>query len=150
MGRTYGNAQHPVPPMPNTFPRILEHHQINTNTNTNTKNNKSETSPSIRCSCCQRVASEKIRFYKGYKINEHAIESYRKAFPEYSSRITLGDVCLSCYNKQYRYSRGTYIPKPLRHKNKGITKQNKTKQLSSITPTQPAANNTLATTSKKI
>ncbi|KAL9658570.1 hypothetical protein ABK040_006108 [Willaertia magna] len=84
--------------------------------------NHEEEDNSLQVCCCCKRNSKTVSFQKNYSIHQGNIENYRKTFPEYN--VDMGISCMTCYHKQWRFTKGLYDPNKARPLNKreGIQK----------------------------
>ncbi|KAG2375050.1 hypothetical protein C9374_010054 [Naegleria lovaniensis] len=84
------------------------------------------------CACCKRDSTV-VSFLKNYSIHQGNIHNYRNCFPEYD--VIPGISCMTCYHKQWRYTKGLYDPNKARNgsvnKREGIQRSNQKKNVTS-------------------
>ena len=92
-----------------------ESEEEETERSSNTAAHQSAPVGGVRCCCCKRDASS-VSFQKNYSIHAGNIDNYQNTFPEYD--VVPGVSCMTCYHKQWRYSKGLYDPSKARAQNK--------------------------------
>ncbi|KAF0971630.1 hypothetical protein FDP41_009853 [Naegleria fowleri] len=106
------------------------------------------------CACCKRDSTV-VSFLKNYSIHQGNIHNYRNCFPEYD--VVPGISCMTCYHKQWRYTKGLYDPNKARNgavnKREGIQRggnKNKSSQnASDAQSTNSSSSSTNSTSSKR-
>ncbi|KAG2375184.1 hypothetical protein C9374_010188 [Naegleria lovaniensis] len=113
-----------------------KHSRSNSPTSTTMKNRGSSPPPQQHvnseglqiCACCKRD-SNSVSFLKNYSIHQGNIHNYRNCFPEYD--VVPGISCMTCYHKQWRYTKGLYDPNKARstgvNKREGIQRSTTSK-----------------------
>lgn len=96
------------------------------------------------CACCHRDART-VSFLKNYSIHQGNIFNYKNCFPEYN--VSYGISCMTCYHKQWRYTKGLYDPNKAR--NTSSNKREGIQYTGSASTTNSTANKNTGSTRKK-